>query len=140
MVGARAPVAVCNDGTVLVDPSRADLMGKLGFRTDLDVRACRTWSSSAPGGPVWRPRSTQGSEGLSTLVLEPCFPAGRRAQTSLIRNYLGFPHGLSGEDLTNRATEQAWLLPGWTCRDHPGSRADQPEGQTELCVRPVGAC
>ena len=109
MVGARAPVAVCNDGTVLVDPSRADLMGKLGFRTDLDVRACNVVIVGA--GPAGLAAAVYaGSEGLSTLVLEPVVPGGQAGTSSLIRNYLGFPHGLSGEDLTNRATEQAWLF------------------------------
>ena len=50
------------------------------------------------------------SEGLSTLVLEPDIPGGQAGTSSLIRNYLGFPHGLSGDDLTIRALNQAWLF------------------------------
>ncbi|HXZ71949.1 MAG TPA: NAD(P)/FAD-dependent oxidoreductase, partial [Streptosporangiaceae bacterium] len=50
------------------------------------------------------------SEGLSTVVLEPVMPGGQAGTSPLIRNYLGFPHGLTGEELTNRATEQAWLF------------------------------
>ena len=37
-------------------------------------------------------------------------PGGQAGTSPLIRNYLGFPHGLTGEELTNRATEQAWLF------------------------------
>ena len=109
MEGARGPVAVCRDGTVLVDPSRADLMGKLGFRTSLDVHACDVVIIGA--GPAGLAAAVYAaSEGLSTVVLEPAVPGGQAGTSSLIRNYLGFPHGLSGEDLTNRATEQAWLF------------------------------
>jgi thioredoxin reductase (NADPH) len=50
------------------------------------------------------------SEGLQTRVLEPAIPGGQAGTSSLIRNYLGFPHGVSGEDLTWRAFEQAWLF------------------------------
>ena len=88
MEGARVPVAVCNDGTVLVDPSRADLMGKLGFRTDLDVRACDVVIIGA--GPAGLAAAVYAaSEGLSTVVLEPVVPGGQAGTSSLIRNYLG---------------------------------------------------
>ncbi|MFI5910199.1 NAD(P)/FAD-dependent oxidoreductase [Dactylosporangium sp. NPDC051541] len=50
------------------------------------------------------------SEGLRTVVLEPLAPGGQAGTSSLIRNYLGFPRGVSGEELTNRAFEQAWLF------------------------------
>jgi len=50
------------------------------------------------------------SEGLQTQVLEPAIPGGQAGTSSLIRNYLGFPHGVSGEDLTLRAFQQAWLF------------------------------
>ncbi|MGN6793014.1 MAG: NAD(P)/FAD-dependent oxidoreductase, partial [Streptosporangiaceae bacterium] len=50
------------------------------------------------------------SEGLTTVVLEPDLPGGQAGTSSMIRNYLGFPRGLSGDDLTNRAIEQAWLF------------------------------
>ena len=109
MEGAGTPVVVCRDGTVLVDPSRADLMGKLGFGTSLDVHACDVVIIGA--GPAGLAAAVYAaSEGLSTVVLELAVPGGQAGTSSLIRNYLGFPHGLSGEDLTNRATEQAWLF------------------------------
>ena len=128
------PVAVCNDGTVLVDPSRADLMGKLGFRTDLDVRACDVVIIGA--GPAGLAAAVYAaSEGLSTVVLEPVVPGGQAGTSSLIRNYLGFPHGLSGEDLTNRATEQAWLFGA----DIMISRAaGLTAGEPDRIVRTVG--
>jgi len=105
----QVPVVVCRDGSVLVDPSHTDLMGALGFRPDLQVRACDVAVIGA--GPAGLAAAVYAaSEGLSTLVLEPDMPGGQAGTSSLIRNYLGFPHGLSGDDLSNRAVEQAWLF------------------------------
>lgn len=107
--GARLPVAVHYDGTVLVDPSHAELMKKLGVRTSPDVHACDVAIIGA--GPAGLAAAVYAaSEGLSTLVLEPAVPGGQAGTSSLIRNYLGFQRGISGEDLTNRAIEQAWLF------------------------------
>jgi thioredoxin reductase (NADPH) len=107
--GTGVPVVVCRDGAVLVDPSHADLMGTLGFRPDLEARACDVAVIGA--GPAGLAAAVYAaSEGLSTLVVEPDLPGGQAGTSSLIRNYLGFPRGLSGDDLTNRAIEQAWLF------------------------------
>ena len=107
--GARLPVAVHYDGTVLVDPSHAELMKKLGVRTSPDVQDCDVAIIGA--GPAGLAAAVYAaSEGLSTLVLEPAVPGGQAGTSSLIRNYLGFQRGISGEDLTNRAIEQAWLF------------------------------
>jgi thioredoxin reductase len=43
-----------------------------------------------------------------TMVVEPGVPGGKAGTSSLIRNYLGFRHGVSGEELAGRASEQAW--------------------------------
>jgi thioredoxin reductase (NADPH) len=107
--GSGVPVAIHYDGTVLVDPAHAELMGKLGMRTSIDLRHCDVVIIGA--GPAGLAAAVYAaSEGLSTLVLEPDVPGGQAGTSSLIRNYPGFPHGLSGEDLTNRTTEQAWLF------------------------------
>jgi thioredoxin reductase (NADPH) len=107
--GMQVPVIVGRDGSVLVDPSRAELMGTLGFRSDLEVRSCDVAVLGA--GPAGLAAAVYAaSEGLNTLVLEQDLPGGQAGTSSLIRNYLGFPHGLSGDDLTNRAIEQAWLF------------------------------
>src|SRR4029453_12085591 len=50
------------------------------------------------------------SEGLDTLVVEPQGAGGRAGASAMIRNYLGFPRGIGGGDLANRALEQAWLF------------------------------
>jgi thioredoxin reductase (NADPH) len=51
-----------------------------------------------------------GSEGLSTLLIDGAVIGGQAGTSSRIRNYLGFPRGFSGDDLANRALEQAWLF------------------------------
>ena len=50
------------------------------------------------------------SEGLRTLVLEPEALGGQAGTSSLIRNYLGFPRGISGGELARGPSEQAWLF------------------------------
>ena len=50
------------------------------------------------------------SEGFAAQVLEPAVPGGQAGTSSHIRNYLGFPYGLSGDELTQRAVQQAWLF------------------------------
>ena len=66
-------------------------------------------SSSGPGRPL-----TAGvyaaSEGLRTVVLEETVSGGQAGSSPMIRNYPGFPHGISGHELTRRACEQAWMF------------------------------
>ena len=107
--GAPLPVVVARDDSVLINPSHEDLMVKLGFRTSPNLHTCDVAIVGA--GPAGLAAAVYAaSEGLSTLVLEPDIPGGQAGTSSLIRNYLGFPHGLSGDDLTDRALNQAWLF------------------------------
>jgi thioredoxin reductase (NADPH) len=107
--GTTVPVVVARDDTVLVGPSHSDLMELLGFSADLDGRRCDVAIIGA--GPAGLAAAVYAaSEGLVTLVLEPDLPGGQAGTSSMIRNYLGFPRGLPGDDLTNRAIEQAWLF------------------------------
>jgi thioredoxin reductase (NADPH) len=107
--GAPLPVVLARDGSVLVNPSHEDLMAKLGFRSSPGLRACDVAIVGAgPAGLAAAVYAT--SEGLSTVIFEPDMPGGQAGTSSLIRNYLGFPHGLSGDDLASRALDQAWLF------------------------------
>jgi thioredoxin reductase (NADPH) len=100
------PVLVTDDGEVLVAPDLTTVAQKIG----LQVRAERSAYDlvvvgAGPGGLAAGVYGA--SEGLSTLVLECNAPGGQAGTTSRIENYLGFPVGLSGADLTLRAREQA---------------------------------
>jgi thioredoxin reductase (NADPH) len=107
--GSRLPIAVYFKGAVLVQPSYADIVAVLGLRTHPEIDTCDVAIVGA--GPAGLAAAVYAaSEGLRTVVLEPAVPGGQAGTSSLIRNYLGFPHGVSGEDLTNRALEQAWLF------------------------------
>ena len=107
--GTPLPVVLALDGSVLVDPSHEDLLATLGLPSSPGPRACDVAIIGAgPAGLAAAVYAT--SEGLSTVVLEPEMPGGQAGTSSLIRNYLGFPHGVSGDDLTIRAVNQAWLF------------------------------
>jgi len=108
MEGADVPVASFYDGTVLADPSTADLLGALGFQTTVEPGAFEV--VIAGGGPAGLAAAVYAaSEGLSTTVLDP-MPGGQAGTSPLIRNYPGFPHGVAGEEVTFRLCQQAWLF------------------------------
>lgn len=105
---ASRPVMVLLDGRVLVDPSNAEIADALGASTR-DDRECDLLVVGA--GPAGLAAAVYASsEGLRTLVLEREAMGGQAGTSSLIRNYLGFPRGISGADLARRAYEQAWLF------------------------------
>jgi thioredoxin reductase (NADPH) len=108
--GARGPVlSFRNSGTVLLDPSRERLAEALGFPTHPELGRCDL--AIVGGGPAGLAAAVYGaSEGLTTVVIDDDIPGGQAGTSSRIRNYLGFPTGLSGRDLTTRAMEQAWFF------------------------------
>ena len=100
------PVMVLEDGDVLTRPDLHEVAQRIG----LHVRAERDAYDLviAGAGPAGLAAAVYGaSEGLSTLLLECSAPGGQAGTTTRIENYLGFPVGLSGADLTLRAREQA---------------------------------
>jgi len=102
-------VVVFHTGKVLVDPAIAELVAALGFKTRPDEGTYDVVIVGA--GPAGLAAGVYAaSEGLRTVVLEPDVPGGQAGTSSRIRNYLGFPRGVSGDDLTYRALEQAWLF------------------------------
>jgi thioredoxin reductase (NADPH) len=107
--GTRLPVLVFYDGRLLVQPSSADVWQALGVATNPGSEACDVVVIGA--GPAGLAAAVYAaSEGLTTVVLERSVPGGQAGTSSLIRNYLGFQRGVSGEDLATRAVEQAWLF------------------------------
>ncbi|MET9849364.1 FAD-dependent oxidoreductase [Streptomyces ossamyceticus] len=104
--GRRLPLVVTPDGTPLVAPEDPELAEKVGLATtpaedfyDLVVIG---------GGPAGLGAAVYGaSEGLRTLLVERSATGGQAGQSSRIENYLGFPDGVSGAQLTERARRQA---------------------------------
>ena len=94
-------------GLVLKNPSNQDIARALGFNTTLDESSLRD-VVIAGAGPSGLAAAVYGaSEGLDVLVLESTAPGGQAGSSSKIENYLGFPTGVSGSELTGRAFTQA---------------------------------
>lgn len=100
------PVVILPDGEKLITPSLTTLAQKLGLR----VQAGESFYDLAivGGGPAGLAAAVYGaSEGLRTVLIEESATGGQAGTSSRIENYLGFPVGLSGDDLARRATAQA---------------------------------
>jgi thioredoxin reductase (NADPH) len=101
------PVAVVFGGRVLIDPSNREVAEALGVRSRPSAEECDLLIVGA--GPAGLAAAVYGSsEGLSTVVLERDALGGQAGQSTMIHNYFGFPAGISGDELTFRAYEQAW--------------------------------
>lgn len=101
-----SPVVSLLDGRVLVRPSNTELAEALGARTQ--ARRPRYDLAIIGAGPAGLAAAVSASsEGLATVVIEREAPGGQAGSTTLIRNYLGFPWGISGQELATRAFRQA---------------------------------
>lgn len=104
------PVVILLDNQSLVDPTNDELAGAFGVATELE--GSRDFDVIIVGaGPAGLAASVYASsEGLKTLTVEGESIGGQAGSSSLIRNYLGFPRGVSGAELAQRAYQQAWVF------------------------------
>jgi thioredoxin reductase (NADPH) len=101
------PVVVCNNRTVLRSPSIQELARCLGLNAHITASEVRDLVIVG-AGPAGLAAAVYGaSEGLDVLVIEAESPGGQAGSSSRIENYLGFPMGISGQELAGRAAAQA---------------------------------
>jgi thioredoxin reductase (NADPH) len=104
---ADIPVLICTGGVVLRNPTNGEIADCLGFNDAVDETQVRDMVVIG-GGPSGLAAAVFGaSEGLDVLVLEASAPGGQAGASSRIENYLGFPTGISGQELAARAYTQS---------------------------------
>ena len=119
------PVVLCPDGTAVAKPNKIDLARHLGLLVDAQQELYDVVVIGA--GPAGLAAAVYGaSEGLKTLVIERQTPGGQAGSSSRIENYLGFPTGVSGTELTHRAWSQATRL---------GAEFMAPQEVVNLCIQ-----
>lgn len=102
----KLPVVFFTDGSTLVAPSNRELAAKVGIQTKAQLPFYDLVVIGS--GPAGLANAVYGaSEGLKTLVVERSAPGGQAGTSSRIENYLGFPSGVTGADLAQRAVTQA---------------------------------
>jgi thioredoxin reductase (NADPH) len=100
------PLVLFPDGTKVAEPAHADVAARMGLKTRAETGFYDLVITGA--GPAGLAAAVYGaSEGLKTLMIEREAPGGQAGLSSRIENYLGFPTGISGADLTQRAVTQA---------------------------------
>jgi thioredoxin reductase (NADPH) len=100
------PVAVCNGRSVLRNPSLQELADCLGLNSAIDESQMRDLIIVGAGPSGLAAAVYAASEGLDVLVIETASPGGQAGSSSKIENYLGFPTGVSGQELAARAIAQ----------------------------------
>jgi thioredoxin reductase (NADPH) len=101
------PIVLCPGGAILRNPTNRELAECLGLNQGIDAQKVRDVVIVGAGPAGLAAAVYAASEGLETLVLETTAPGGQAGSSSKIENYLGFPTGVSGNELAARAYTQA---------------------------------
>ena len=139
------PVTICNGIHVLRNPSIQQLASCLGLNANVDQTAIRDLIIVGGGPSGLAAAVYAASEGLDALLIETATPGGQAGSSSKIENYLGFPTGISGQELTGRALTQAMKFGADILVAHSAVRLNcdkRPyhillEDQTKLATRTI---
>ena len=124
---ADTPVLICRGNAVLRNPTNRAIADCLGFNESIDEVKLRDVVIVGAGPAGLAAAVYAASEGLNVLVVESNSPGGQAGSSSKIENYLGFPSGISGQELTARAYTQTQKF---------GAEMMIAEGATKLdCTR-----
>src|SRR5881398_576712 len=107
VTAADVPVLICRGEVVLRNPSNQQIADCLGFNESVDQTKVRDLVIIGAGPSGLAAAVYGASEGLDVLLLETSSPGGQAGSSSRIENYLGFPTGISGQELAGRAYVQA---------------------------------
>src|SRR6058998_933336 len=107
IAASEIPVLICRGEVVLRNPSNQQIADCLGFNESVDQTKVRDLVIIGAGPSGLAAAVYGASEGLDVLLLETSSPGGQAGSSSRIENYLGFPTGISGQDLAGRAYVQA---------------------------------
>jgi thioredoxin reductase (NADPH) len=107
IAASEIPVAICRGKIVLRNPSKQQIADCLGFNEAIDQAQVRDLVIIGAGPSGLAAAVYGASEGLDVLTLETNSPGGQAGSSSRIENYLGFPTGISGQELAARAYHQA---------------------------------
>jgi thioredoxin reductase (NADPH) len=107
VAAADVPVVICRGEVVLRNPSNAEIASCLGFNEAINPTRLRDVVIVGAGPAGLAAAVYAASEGLDALVLESDSPGGQAGASSRIENYLGFPTGISGQELAGKAYAQA---------------------------------
>ena len=100
---SEIPVVICSGRSVLRKPSNQELADCLGFNATINESQVRDVIIVGAGPAGLAAAVYAGSEGLDVLLIETAAPGGQAGSSSKIENYLGFPTGISGQELATRA-------------------------------------
>ena len=107
ILASEIPVLICRGQVVLRNPNNQQIADCLGFNESIDQTQVRDLLVIGAGPSGLAAAVYGASEGLDVVVLETSSPGGQAGSSSKIENYLGFPTGISGQDLAGRAYLQA---------------------------------
>jgi thioredoxin reductase (NADPH) len=122
------PVVICSGKAVLRNPTTQEVAECLGFAGTVDESRIRDVAIVGAGPAGLAAAVYAASEGLDAVVIEGEFPGGQAGASSKIENYIGFPTGISGLELTGRAVVQAekfgaqMLVGQWVAQVHCDQR------------------